>query len=119
MTIGARSLALAWFAVCTLTGCYATTIKSGETPGHYAERGKNHWHHGMLAGSQELSGPYDLGEMCADGWAEIETDTSAVDALVGFATFNIYSPQRVSVECAVPRDAADPEPAAGAARGAR
>ena len=39
-------------------------------------------------------------KICPRGWAEIHTETSFVNGLVEVLTFNIYSPQSVTVRCA-------------------
>jgi hypothetical protein len=84
------------------SGCYATTIRSGLTPQpkpdiEYDEK----WHHGVVLGLAELSGPYDLSEICPAGWAEIETHTSFINGLVDLITGGVYNPQSVSIRCAV------------------
>jgi hypothetical protein len=85
-----------------LGGCYATTIRSGLTPEpkpsiELDER----WHHGVVLGIAELSGPYDLTRMCPNGWAEIHTETSFINGFVDAITSGIYNPQTVTVRCAV------------------
>jgi len=92
------------------SGCYATTIQSGRKPAlkpsiEYDEK----WHHGMLWGIAELSGPYDLDAICPQGWAEISTHTSFLNGLLDAITYGIYSPQTVTVRCAS-RPASAPEP---------
>ena len=84
-----------------LAGCWRVTIKDGtvsvgETPIEY----DNKWHSGLIIGLAELSGPYDLSKVCPRGWAEIHTETSFVNGLVELLTFNIYTPQSVTIRCA-------------------
>jgi hypothetical protein len=81
-------------------GCFTSVVKSGApaaaAPIEYDEK----WHSGIIFGLAELSGPYDLSRVCPNGWAEIKTETSFVNGLVQWVTFNIYNPQTVSVRCA-------------------
>jgi hypothetical protein len=84
-----------------LAGCWRVTIRDatvpvGETPIEY----DNKWHSGLIIGLAELSGPYNLAKVCPRGWAEIHTETSFVNGLVEFLTFNIYTPQSVTIRCA-------------------
>ena len=87
-------------ASTALAGCYTTTIHSGkpaERPGiEYDER----WHHGLVWGIAELSGPYDLQRICPNGWSVIKTETSFVNGVVQAVTSGIYSPQTITVQCA-------------------
>lgn len=105
-----------------LPGCYTTTI-TRETPAapttvQYDEK----WHHGLVWGIAELSGPYDLRAICPNGWAEIKTETSFINGFVEALTSGIYSPQTVSVRCAAqappvaparPASSAQPAPSPG------
>lgn len=59
------------------------------------------WHHGAVLGIAEISGPYDLQEICPDGWASISTKTSFVNGFVELVTGSVYNPQTVTVVCAV------------------
>ena len=84
-----------------LAGCWRVTIKDGTVPvGETPIEYDNKWHSGLILGLAELSGPYDLSKICPRGWAEIHTETSFVNRLVEVLTFNIYSPQSVTVRCA-------------------
>lgn len=84
-----------------LGGCYATTIRSGLTPEPRPRiELDQRWHHGVVLGIAELSGPYDLSEMCPNGWAEISTRTSFLNGIVDAITSGIYNPQTVTVRCA-------------------
>lgn len=84
-----------------LAGCHTTTIRNGNVPAarptvEYDEK----WHHGLVFGIAEVSGPYDLQKICPNGWAEIETQTSFLNGLVDAITWGLYSPQTVTVKCA-------------------
>lgn len=88
-----------WMPVVLLSGCYTTTVRSGApaAPPRIEYDGK--WHHGLVVGLAELSGPYDLSRICPEGWAEIKTETSFVQGLVEAVTGGIYAPQTVTVRC--------------------
>lgn len=83
-----------------LSGCFTTTVSSGKPPARAAIQYDEKWHHGLVWGIAEVSGPYDLEAICPGGWAEIKTETSFLNGLVEAVTSGIYSPQTVSVRCA-------------------
>jgi hypothetical protein len=89
-----------------LPGCYTTTISSGKPPGPAGIEYDEKWHHGLVWGMAELSGPHNLEKICPDGWAEITTETSFLNGFVDAATSSIYNPQSVTVRCAAPAKAA-------------
>ncbi len=91
--------ALLILALCA-TGCFRTTIKNGRPMGHAPIEYDNKWHGGMVYGIAELSGPYDLSKVCPQGWAAVHTETSFLNGLVEVVTFNIYTPQSVTITCA-------------------
>jgi hypothetical protein len=82
------------------TSCFSTVVKSGAPPASAPIEYDEKWHSGLIFGLAELSGPYDLSRICPNGWAEIKTETSFVNGLVQFITWNIYNPQSVTVRCA-------------------
>jgi hypothetical protein len=89
---------LAW---CGTAGCYTTTLQSGLAPAPPTIEYDEKWHSGVILGIAELSGPYDLQKICPNGWAQIKTETSFVNGLVELVTTGIYSPQSVTIRCAV------------------
>lgn len=93
-----------------LPACYTTTIHSG-LPASPATVAYDHrWHHGLFAGIAELSSPYDLSQVCPQGWSEIETEQSFLNGLL--ATFGQgYTPQTVTIRCAAQPMASPPPPA--------
>lgn len=94
---------LRWFyALCPLllSGCYTTTLTRGAPAANARFEYDERWHHGMVVGIAELSGPYNLARVCPSGWAEIKTETSFLNGVVEAATSGIYSPQTVTVRCA-------------------
>lgn len=90
----------------SLSGCYTTTLRSGK-PANAARIDLDHrWHHGVIWGIAELSGPYNLKALCPNGWGEIQTETSFVNGLLNYLTSGIYAPQTVTVRCS----GEEPEP---------
>lgn len=106
------ALALAGLALAS--GCYTTTVRSGKPPGDATAEYSGKWHSGVIWGIAELSGPYNLSEVCPNGWAEITTETSFVNGLVDGITSGIYNPQSVTVRCAVGGGEAPAAPATDA-----
>ncbi len=96
----AKGAVLALTALVLASGCYTTTVRSGKPPGDATAEYDGKWHSGVVWGIAELSGPYDLSEVCPNGWAEITTETSFLNGLVDGVTSSIYSPQTVTVRCA-------------------
>jgi hypothetical protein len=96
----AKGGALALAALVLASGCYTTTVRSGKPPGDATAEYDGKWHSGVVWGIAELSGPYNLSEVCPNGWAEITTETSFLNGLVDGVTSSIYSPQTVTVRCA-------------------
>ena len=94
-----------------LSGCYTTTVSSGKPAAKASVKYDDKWHHGLVWGIAELSGPYELQRICPDGWSEIKTETSFVNGFVQAVTYGIYAPQTITVRCAV---ATAPGPASDA-----
>jgi hypothetical protein len=84
-----------------LSGCYTTTVASGKPAAPAGIEYDEKWHSGVAWGIAELSGPYDLEQVCPNGWSEIKTETSFLNGFVDAVTRGIYSPQSVTVRCAV------------------
>ena len=53
------------------------------------------WFWGIVAAK-----PIDVRESCRSGVAQVETEQSFLNGLVGVVTIGIYSPQRLRVTCA-------------------
>lgn len=100
-----KSLAL---CALLLPGCYTTTVSSGKPAAPARIEYDEKWHHGVVYGIAELSGPYNLDAVCPEGWAELTTETSFANGFVDAITYGIYSPQRVTVRCAVSSKPAAP-----------
>ena len=86
--------------------CYTTTIRSGAPPAAPGVEYDARWHHGLVWGIAELSGPYDLAHVCPRGWSSIKTETSFLNGLTSAVTSGVYSPQTITVQCS----ASDPLP---------
>lgn len=82
------------------SGCYTTAINSGKPLGKVAPDADDTWHSGLVTGGIDLSGDYDLKQLCPNGWAEIRTETSVMNEIVELATYRLYAPQTVRVTCA-------------------
>lgn len=121
-----KTFALALAIGVVSTGCWATTVRNGRPPGQTPFGYDEKWHSGFIFGIAEMSGPYNLAEICPGGWSEIRTETSVWNAIVNFVTRDIYTTQTIGITCAqVPRTppatapspppiAVPPEPAAEA-----
>ncbi len=95
--------ALALALAAAAGGCFRATVRSGEPPGSVPPGYDEKWHHGLVGGLIQLSGPYALDRVCPDGWAEVQAKTDPLDSLLNLVTTTLYSPQAVRVVCAVPR----------------
>jgi hypothetical protein len=83
-------------------GCATTTVRSGrpplDAPSAYEER----WHSAFLWGAVPAGAPYDLAQICPDGWSQVTLARDPFTLLAGVLTLFIYSPARVTIVCAVP-----------------
>ena len=90
--------------VCALAlpGCYTTTVSSGKPAAKAGIEYDEKWHHGVVLGMAELSGPHNLEKIVPDGWSEITTETSFLNGFVDAVTSGVYNPQSITVRCALP-----------------
>lgn len=102
-------VALSWSAV----GCYTTSIRSGKPAAPAGIEYDQKWHHGLVWGIAELSGPYNMSRVCPQGWAVVKTETSFLNGLVSAVTSGVYSPQTVTVQCSAESAPALPMPDLG------
>lgn len=111
MSRAARLAALA--AALALAGCYTIRYERRAAPEAGAPRER--WHHGVVGGLVDASGPVDLAEACPDGWARVENEVTPFNwvgqFLTGFgglwlANANLWAPSTVRVTCARPAGAA-------------
>ena len=85
--------------IASSSACYTTTLRSG-LPANPARIENDHrWHHGVIWGIAELSGPYNLKQICPNGWGEVKTETSFVNGLLNYITSGVYAPQTVTIRC--------------------
>lgn len=80
------------------SACFRTTIYNGSPPARATIKHEEQWHHGFVAGMAELE-PYNLGEECPKGWAELHTKTSFTNFLAEVVTAGVYNPQTVTIHC--------------------
>jgi hypothetical protein len=99
-----RTLAGLTLAIA-LSGCYRTTVSAGKPAAPAAVQYDEKWHHGLVWGVAEVSGPYSLKEACPQGWGEVQTQTSFLNGFTEVVTFGIYAPQTVTVRCTTARQA--------------
>jgi hypothetical protein len=83
-------------------GCATTTVRSGrpplDAPSAYEER----WHSAFLWGALPAGAPYDLAQICPNGWSQVTLARDPFTLLAGVLTLFIYSPARVTIVCAIP-----------------
>jgi hypothetical protein len=81
----------------TVTGCfhihYITNEPVAPSPADES------WHHNFIYGLVEGSPPVPVSQICPDGYAKVESETSFVNGLVRVLTFSIYTPETVTVSC--------------------
>jgi hypothetical protein len=87
-------------AALSATGCYSTTIHSGSAAAPAAAKYDGKWHHNLAWGMAELSGPYELEQVCPKGWASVTTKTSFANGIVSWVTYGVYEPQTITIRCA-------------------
>lgn len=56
--------ASALVALVLASGCFTTTVRSGKPPDDATAEYDGKWHSGVVWGIAELSGPYNLSEVC-------------------------------------------------------
>jgi hypothetical protein len=111
-------LTLRLLPILLSSACYTTTIHSG-LPASPATVAYDHrWHHGLFYGIAELSSPYDLSQVCPQGWSEIETEQSFLNGLLAMVG-GAYSSQTVTVRCAAAPRAARASSVGQAVEGSR
>ncbi len=92
-------------AVCLTVDCHHATIDTGRPAS--AETVENAWASGWILG---LVPPktVETASQCTSGVAQVETQLSFLNQLVGFLTFGIYTPMSIKVTCAAGGTAAVP-----------
>jgi len=85
-------------AVVLLGGCYRITVNTGAppTPTTVDKPFVNYFVYGLVPPPE----PINVGGQCTQGVAQVVTEQSFVNGLVGTLTWGIYTPQHVRVTCA-------------------
>jgi Bor protein len=83
-------------------GCYHATIDTGATPSTQVI--SKEWAAGWIYGLVPPS-TVETASQCPNGVAKVETQLSFLNQLVGFLTFEIFTPMSIKVTCAAPRTA--------------
>lgn len=111
MSRARRLVALA--AALALSGCYTIRYERRAEPEAGAPR--EQWHHGLVGGLVDASGPVELARTCPDGWARVESQVTffnwVAQVLTGagglwVVNANLWDPSTVRVKCARPTGAA-------------
>jgi hypothetical protein len=89
-------------ALIACTGCAATTVRSGRPPKDLAPGYDERWHSAFLAGVVPAGPPYDLAQICPNGWSQVTVARDPFTLLTSVLTLFIYSPSRVTIVCAIP-----------------
>ena len=103
MSRGGRVI-LAVAASAALAGCYTIRYERRAAPEGGAPR--EQWHHGLLGGILDVSGPVQLAEACPDGFATVEHQTTFFNwfgqVVTGGRPAPLWEPTTVRVQCARP-----------------
>jgi hypothetical protein len=105
----ARVAQVAAFAFA-LSGCFRTHVVHGGTPETATPApADERWHHSLVWGIVDVTGPYDLDALCPAGWASIETEQDLKTGFLNALTLQfLYTPQTVRIRCLQPAaEAAD------------
>ncbi|HJL44090.1 MAG TPA: Bor family protein [Myxococcales bacterium LLY-WYZ-16_1] len=94
-------LLLTLISLAPSTGCWRHSYRNPDVEPQ-AQPALKQWHHGMIFGLVDLTGPVDVQEVCGEGRevAEIKSKNSFLNLLVQSLTFSIYSPTKDQVYCA-------------------
>ena len=106
-----RPARLAALLACALaaSGCYTIRYQRRAAPEPGAPR--EQWHHGLVGGLFDASGPVALDKACPDGFASAQSQTTPFNWLGQFLTgvgglwlfnANLWDPSTVQVVCARP-----------------
>ncbi len=104
-----RAAALLAAGVLGLAGCYTIRYERRGAPEAGAPRER--WHHGVLGGAVDASGPIALDEACPDGFASVENQVTFFNGVGQFLTglgglwvvnANLWDPSTVRITCARP-----------------
>lgn len=111
MSRAARLLSL--LLVAALAGCFTIRYERRAAPEAGAPR--EQWHHGLVGGLIDASGPIDLAKVCPESFAAVENQVTFFNWLGQFLTSGgglwvvnaqLWAPSTVRVTCARPAGAA-------------
>lgn len=94
-----RRIAAALVAAVLSSGCYHATVQTGRTPAaaKAEKRWANSWVYGFVPPR-----PVNTAQACPNGIAQVDTQLSYANQLVGILTLGIYTPMEIVVTCAQP-----------------
>jgi hypothetical protein len=96
-------------AAVALSGCFTIRYERRAQPEAGAPR--EQWHHGLVGGAIDASGPIKLAEACPDGWARVESQVTFFNGVAQLLTgagglwvmnASLWDPSTVRVQCARP-----------------
>jgi hypothetical protein len=96
-----KKLALLMSSVALLSmmgGCYHVQIISGKPAGAPAPGYDERFDFGLVAGIIEIGGPYNLDQICPQGWASAESKFTFVSGIINIL-LPIGSVQSVRITC--------------------
>lgn len=101
-----RITVIAALGAAASLGCFRATVETGLAPSGQVIRKESAsaWL-GGLVGPQKV----EAQKQCPNGVAQVKTEQSLLNQLVGYITLGIYTPMTIQVTCA--RPAADAPPA--------
>lgn len=59
------------------------------------------WHHSLVEGLWDFTGPINVSRICPRGFAVVESQTSIPNMLAASPTYGFWNPQTVKVTCRV------------------
>lgn len=83
------------------SGCWRTTLRSGLPPAEEAQGYDERVHDAYVLGAIETGDPHPLDALCPHGWAEIHVRKGFINGFLTLITLGIYSPQTITVVCAL------------------
>jgi len=100
------SLVVGMVASLGMVGCYSHTYNAPDVTAQ-AVPSVDSWHHHVLFGLADISGAYNLREVCPTGVARIHSRNGFLNYVVSFLTFSIYTPTTVTIWCAADASGAE------------
>jgi hypothetical protein len=97
-----RAVALALACALAAGACHRIRIVKGSGGGMPPPDYNLRWHHNIIVGAVEISGPIDLAMVCPGGaWSEIEIHRSVLNSIIWLIPVVnlIWQPQTVTIFC--------------------